>query len=115
MPDIAASDVTVTVVTERRVQKDRRNLVSIAFGDGALTYPTGGVPMPADGNFGMRRSLSHLVFSDKAAGNGYVPKWDYANKTIVLYESGTASAPLDEADATDTPAAMTLYAEAVGW
>ena len=71
--------------------------------------------MPADGNFGMRRDLSHLIFSDKAAANGYVPKWDYANKKIKLFETGSASAPLDEADGTDTPAAMTFYAEAVGW
>jgi len=115
MADIAASDVTVTVIEERRVQKDRRNLVSIAFGDGALTYPLGGVPMPAFGQFAMRRNLSHLIFSDAASGNGYVPKWDYTNNKIKLFESGTASAPLDEADATDTPAAMTFYAEAVGW
>ena len=56
MTALAASDVTVTITQQRKVNGSptrRHNGVTVVFGDGALTYPTGGVPMPAGGSFGM--------------------------------------------------------------
>jgi len=120
MPDIVASDVTITVDDKTVQSKQRRNRVTIAFGDGVLTYPNaaGGVPMPGFGDFGMVRRLQHLQIIDEANANGQVYKYDQANNKIRIYEGDYAQAgdaPLAELDAADTPAAATLTAEAVGW
>ena len=120
MVDIVASDVTITVDDKTVQVKQRRNRVTIAFGDGVLNYPNaaGGVPMPSFGDFGMVRRLQYLSFIDAANGNGLVYKYDQTNKKIRIYEGDYAQgadAPLVELDAGDTPAATTLTAEAIGW
>lgn len=119
MVDLASTDVTVTL-EERTIEgKKKRNRVSIAFGDGALTYPSGGVPMPAFGSFGMVRNLDYAILIDPASATGIIWKWDKTNLKLRGYEGDYAQAgdaSLVELDAaSDAPAAQTLYAEAVGW
>lgn len=119
MADLASTDVTITVEERTIVKKKRRNRVKIVFGDGALTYPSGGVPMPAFGSFGFVRNLDFLILIDSSAATGTVWKYDKANAKLRGFEGDYAQAgdeELVELDAaSDAPAAQTLYAEAVGW
>jgi len=90
MADLVAADVTVTV-EERRIEgKKRRARVKIAFGDGALTYPALGVPMPAFGSFGMVRNLDYLTVIDQDDGNGIFWKYDKENNKLRAYVQGYA-------------------------
>ena len=88
MADLASTDVTITVVQARRTERARQNRVKIQFGDGALTYPTGGVPLPAFGNFGLKKSLEYLILFDENDATGIVWKYDYDNKKLRGYIQG---------------------------
>lgn len=88
MTDLASTDVTVTVNERTIVGKKRRNRVTIAFGDGALTYPSGGVPMPAFGSFGMIRNLDFLTVFDEDDASGIVWKYDRTNNKLRGYITG---------------------------
>jgi hypothetical protein len=117
MPALASTDVTVTVIDTRKVGKERHNRVSIAFGDGALTYPSGGVPMPAASYFGLSH-LTDIELIDPGSASTSVWKYDYANKKLRGYEGDyaqTGDAGLAEHDITDAPPATTLYAVARGF
>lgn len=121
MPAIAAANVTVTVNARDRLlfNKKRRVQLSVAFGDGALTYPAGGIPMPAFGLFGMKRNLDYLNIID-ATGSGFEYRYDKTNNKIKMYNENDAAAyaqrvQLAEIQTSTTPAAVTLQCEAVGW
>lgn len=90
MPDLAATNVTVTVEDQQIVGKQRRNLVKITFGDGALTYPANGVPMPTKEKFGMVRNLRSLVFYDTDDSNGLTWKYDVVNNKLRAWVQGYA-------------------------
>ena len=118
MADITANDVTVTIVSEDITGKRRQNEITLAFGDGALTYPVGGVPMPTASKLGMRRNLNDLILTDAASTNGLIYKYDKTNNKIKIFEAdypNAAEGALIELDATDTPAAATLKGYALGW
>lgn len=147
MADLTAADVTVTVAIRDRGTAGKKHRIqgSIAFGDGAKTYPSGGIPMPAFGNFGMKRNLDTLVFHDVSA-DGLTWKYDKTNNKLRAYwPTGGASGPTaaetnpvgatgatavtssaatlpivagqgkEFVAATTTIAAKTLYFEAIGW
>lgn len=88
MPDIASSDVTVTVERRAIEGKTRRNRVKIVFGNGTLTYPTNGVPMPAASAFGMKVRLDYLTIFDDDDAKGVIYKYDRENKKLRLYVQG---------------------------
>lgn len=85
MVDLVAADVTITVEDRDIEGKKKRNRVKIAFGDGAKTYPTGGVPLPAFGVFGMVRNLDYLSLFDAEDAQGIVWKYDKENKKLRAY------------------------------
>lgn len=118
MPALAASDVTV-VVTERTIEgKKRRSRGTITFGDGALTYPTAGIPLPAIGIFGFVRQMDTLeLFSVNERTTDYHTRFGPANRTLLLYEEEAAAAggPLLECDTAEAPAARTYGFIATGW
>jgi hypothetical protein len=118
MVALASTDVTVTV-NERRIYgtgKKRRNRVTLTYGDGAKTYPTGGVPMPAQGSFGMTRQLDYLSVIDQSVADGFVYKYDVTNKFKIFVEQAVGTnTPLAEATTALAPAATTIVCEAVGW
>lgn len=88
MADLAATDVTVTI-EERRIESRKRiHRVKIVFGDGALTYPAGGVPMPAKEKFGMLRNLDYLILIDSDDANGITWKYDKDNNKLRAYVQG---------------------------
>lgn len=60
MANIAATDVAVTVLNERLMNDGRRMInAKLVFGDGALTYGAGGVPLTI-GKFGTPNALESL-------------------------------------------------------
>lgn len=88
MADIAAANVTITVQRKRITGARKRNRVKIAFGDGALTYPAGGVPLPAFGQFGMKRFLEFITITDMDDSHGLVWKYDQENNKLRAYSQG---------------------------
>ena len=94
MADIAAANVTVTVEDQNIVLGKRRNRVKIVFGDGALTYPSGGVPMPGFASFGMVRNLDYLTVFDDDDASGLLFKYDRENNKLRIYwPTGGANNP----------------------
>lgn len=57
MADLTAANITVTISAgfdiDTSPDKWKRAYATLSFGDGVLTYPTNGIPMPAPGAFGM--------------------------------------------------------------
>lgn len=138
MADLEATDVTITVQTgtpwNPRIEGHKRKvLVSIAFGDGAKTYPAGGVPLPTYSSWGLVRNLEYLTLIDPDDASGIVWKHDKTNHKLRGYyrgaitPSGTVSQPTfsgaasaaavlaELASGSYAPAAQTLFAEACGW
>ena len=121
MADLASGDVTYTLVKRRKVNggpSRYHHTFTVAFGDGALTYPSGGVPLTA-AKLGCPNSLEELNLVDAGSGDGNVFKWDKTNNKLRMYEFNGAAAgdsPLLELDAaSDAVTAVTLTVEAVGY
>lgn len=122
MADIAAANVTVTVVHQSYLMDMRkRNRVKITFGDGALTYPSGGVPMPAATAFGMSTIVQHITVTDDDDGQGIFNKYDAENNKIRIWfptqQTGGAGnrAGVEYTGGSTAVPATTLYGIAEGW
>jgi len=119
MTALAASDVTYTVVDQSisAGSGNKSNSFDVAFGDGALTYPTGGVPM-AKAKFGTPNVIKKLNFSEPSATDGYLYKYDLSTEKLLMYyaelSSGTDAALIEVAN-TVAPAATTLRVDVDGW
>lgn len=119
MAALDSSDVTITI-TETSLagtppKRHVRGTIAIA---GVDTYPTGGIPLPVIGLFGMIRQLDELRVSGQAAATTqYVYQYDRTNHTLQLFEEEAAAAggPLLECDTSEVPGARTLDFAAVGW
>lgn len=83
----------------------------IAFGDGVQTYGTG--VQLSFGKIGCPTNLNS--FNIYGNNSGYVLKFDPVTAILHLYQEAGAAGPLAELAAGDTPAALTIYAEAVGY
>lgn len=121
MADIAASDVTYVITDQQKADSSyMKTVLTVAFGDGVLTYPAGGIPLTA-GKMGCPNTITVGSITSPASANGFVYKYDQANNKIRIYQVPAVvdldpAAPLDElVAATDTPAATTVYMEVVGW
>lgn len=94
MADLAATDVTYTLQegTQHASPGDPayKAVYSLAFGDSALTYPSGGIPL-TKGNLGCPTVLQEFVLEDQSDSDGLVYKYDRANGTIKLYYSAAVS------------------------
>jgi hypothetical protein len=91
MADIAASDVAVTIEKRSIEGKNRRNRVKLVFGDDALTYPAGGVPLPAYSKFGMKVRLDFLTIFDQDDSKGHFWKYDKTNNKLRCYVQGVVN------------------------
>jgi hypothetical protein len=92
MAHFASTDVTVTIASRDReiagAQAVRNlSIASIAFGDGALEYDTGGVPLPAIGAFGFRNEIKMGLIQQPSA-NGFYYKYDATNRKIKIFTQG---------------------------
>ena len=63
MANLAATDITVTLLNQRRVSGRVHNRVKLAFGDAALTYPAGGVPI-TKGKLGCPNIIESMTSSE---------------------------------------------------
>lgn len=104
MTALASSDVTVTINPSDRniLGRIKMNSGEIAFGDGVLTYPFGGIEMPTIGNFGMNKEITNLQILDSV--DGYIYKYDQANRKIKMF----APAPPIISEETHTAVANTI-------
>lgn len=88
MAALVAGDVTVTTSTVRIAGGRREVEVTVAFGDGTDTYPSGGVPMPTRESWGMIERLTDFNITEGDAALGNIYKYDKANNKIRIYEQG---------------------------
>ena len=108
MADLVATDVTVSLIQQDQdflSMGKRVSFPSIAFGDGALTYPAGGIPLPAIGALGMKKEIKRMHIEQPANGNNY--HYDHTNHKLRIF---TATAT----EATGAIAAITLYLTVIG-
>ena len=112
MAAIGASDVTYTIsqrVNGVASDKYKEYQVTMAFGDGAKTYPSGGVPLTQGSLGDFRKEVISLEIDDAMNSDGYLYKWDETNNKIRIYQAPSAvSLPLVELTTAATPAATTL-------
>jgi len=90
MGALTSANVTVTATQMILVGLEKRVIGTIVFGDGALTYPTGGVPLPAKTTYFRLQNIHQLTFTGD--GTGYVYKYDYTNHTLLMYQPALVSA-----------------------
>jgi len=120
MPDLVASDVTYTLVKQDVAggRGQRKNTVDVTFGDGALTYPSGGVPL-TKGNLGMPNTVETFYFTEPDADDGFLYKYDASAETVRIYQgdnNNASDAPLIElVAASATPADTTLRVTVEGY
>lgn len=114
MAAIAASDVTYTVSQRdlAYVNGKIEGSATITVGDGALTYPSGGIPL-TKGKLGCSRDIEWLDIVESNA-TGYMFEYDVsAEKLRIFYipdlDGNAANAQaLDELATDETPAAMSI-------
>lgn len=88
MADIASSDVTYTVLNTRKLNGSpsrKLNRIRLAFGDGALTYPAGGIPLSI-GKLGCPAVVESLVVVDKGT-SGYEFMYDQSANKLVAFQA----------------------------
>lgn len=108
MTALASSDVTVSINPADRniLGRIKMNSGTIAFGDGALTYPFGGIEMPAIGSFGMNKEMTNLQILDSV--DGYIYKYDQTNRKIKMYAPAPPIVYEEVHTVPATPFAITL-------
>lgn len=114
---ITATEVTVTI-SQRNVEDRpgflRHVIADLTFGDGSDTYPTGGIPLPAIGVFGFKKSIAvGLVEQPIAATSMYEWRYDRTNHTLMAcgtseFSTPSAATRLYEVAATMCPPATTI-------
>lgn len=93
-----------TTITRTGIMGDQRSVFGTITFDSS--YPTGGEAFDK-ASIGLVR-LDWLSFNQ--GEDGFVFHWDATNAKIIVYESGTASAALDEQDnATDLSAVVVEF------
>ena len=94
--------ITTTVTGKELVGRKRLVYGTITFDD---SYPAGGEAFSAS-NIGLA-VIDRLAIDPQ---DGFVFEWDATNNKVIVRESGTASAALDEQDAaTDLSAVSTTF------
>ena len=106
MTALAASNVTLTMASADRhiLGKLKMGTGTLAFGNRALTYPTGGIPMPTIGNFGFNKAVKGMNLSNPL-NNGLSFRYDRTNHKLKCY----APAPLVVFEEVVTMTAGTTY------
>ncbi len=86
MADIAAGDVTYTILTQRTLQDSRKfNRVQIAFGNGALTVPANGIPI-TKGKCGCPTVIESMMVVDQGV-SGYIFQYDQSAEKLVVMQA----------------------------
>ncbi len=90
MGDIAASDITVTILQLRKAADRNFYNLQLAFGNSTLTYPAGGIPVDMN-KLGCPNIIESLTIYDKGT-SGYLWSYDAANKKLVGFYSPAVAA-----------------------
>ena len=86
MANIAATDITVTMTHQSIIGGSKKcNVVKLVFGDGALTYPAGGVPI-SKAALGCPNIIESLKVFDKGT-SGYEWSFDKTNSKLVALQA----------------------------
>lgn len=86
MADLASSDVTYALVNQRTLSDSRKfNRIRLSFGDGALTYPAGGIPL-SKGKMGCPVVIESLIVVDKGV-SGYSFMYDQSAEKLVMFQA----------------------------
>lgn len=87
MADLAAGDLTYTMTKQRKEESSYKVYnFSVAFGDGALTYPSGGIPL-TKAKLGCPNEIVSLVIDGPGSADGLIYKYDKANNKIRMYRA----------------------------
>ena len=119
MTAITAANVTVTPTQDTRqiFGKNKRSFnADIIFGDGTLTYPALGIPLPTANGFGLPRAIDDIIIRSPRE-DGLLYTWDSTNKTIRIFYPTSATAGPHAGDEVATgyvPAATTIKALVIG-
>ena len=94
MTAIAQSDLTFSKVDEDFLSVANKMIIwDITFGNGVLTYPSGGVPVATSvGTLGFNKTIKFVTVQQPST-NGYIYKWtlsDTAPKIRIYQSSGDA-------------------------
>lgn len=112
MTDIAAGDVTYTILQYRTTGGSRKhNLVRLAFGNGSLTFPTAGIPITI-GKLG----CPTVVESMAIVGTNTAPfvfRYSSTAKTLIAYNVSITTG--EHTVATNAPAATNVEVEVIGY
>lgn len=86
MANIAASDVTYTKISLSKDARGKKvNIFKLVFGDAALTYPAGGIPL-SKGKLGVPNVVESFVVYAKGT-SGYQFSYDYDNEKLVMLQA----------------------------
>ena len=111
MTDIAAVNVAVKLEFTDRTSRRKRHEVKLTFGDGILTYPTHGIPLPAlRAGFGFHAGMPRLDIEQPQ--DGYIYSYDKTYYTLRIWQQSALVGALVEFSG--AIAATTLYATAYG-
>lgn len=87
MSALVAGSVSYTIYRQKKLEDGRKIVqAKLSFGDGALTYPTGGVPLVI-GNLGMRAILESFSVDDNGISS-YGFSYDKVNQKLVMFAVG---------------------------
>ena len=93
MSALAASDVTYALQEGTQFASPAdpmyRAVFKLTFGDGSLTYPSGGIPL-TKAKLGCPAKIVSLQIIDGANANGLAYKYDYANEKLRIYNTTAA-------------------------
>jgi len=95
MTALAATDITLTLsqrdkdIAHRGALKNI-SIAALSFGDGSLTYPSGGIPLPVIGKFGYSRQVDFGSI-EPDPDDGYVYKYDRANHKLRVFAQGVTT------------------------
>lgn len=112
MADIAAANVTYTVLS-RRVDSDSRkhNVVKIEFGDASLTHPAAGIPISL-AKLGCPNKIDSLdIIAQNVASYRY--QYDRVNNKLMAANVSVVSGLF--VASTAAPAATSIEVEVVGY
>jgi len=86
MADLAAGDLTYSILTKRTLGNSRKSIrASIAFGDGALTVPANGIPI-SKAKLGCPNIIESLIVVDQGT-SGYRFQYDQSAEKLVVLQA----------------------------
>ncbi|MCP3682684.1 MAG: hypothetical protein GY861_08350 [bacterium] len=114
MVALAETDLTVAITRRESINGVKKHYGTITFGDGALTYVTGGVPLTKE-KLGFARVV--LSFDPERTTTFYEAAYDKTNEKLIMAYDDDASADGAQIQVANTvaPAATVVHFVATGY